>query len=44
MAVRVLGDAGRDEFATANREALLAALRVYRDAARRALDELPPAN
>ena len=44
MAVHAFGDDGRDEFASANREALLAALRVYRDAARRALDELPPAN
>jgi hypothetical protein len=44
MAVHVFGDDGHDEFASANRETLLAALRVYRDAAQRALDELSPAN
>jgi hypothetical protein len=42
VAVQVFGDDGRDEFATANRETLLAALREYRDAAQHALDGLPP--
>ena len=42
VTVQVFGDDGRDEVARANRETLLAALRAYRNAVQRALDELPP--